>query len=40
VLLAFEELMSPKDRLQLARAAVSEADSSVDVNTLKKEGLK
>jgi hypothetical protein len=40
VLLAFEELMSPKDRLQLARAAVSEADSSVDVNALKKEGLK
>jgi hypothetical protein len=40
VLLAFDELLSPKDRLQLARAALSQADSSVDVNTLRKDGLK
>ena len=40
VLLAFEELLSPKDRLQLVRAALSEVDSSVDVKALKKEGLK
>ncbi len=40
VLLAFDELLSPKDRLQLARAAVLEVDSSVDVNALRKEGLK
>jgi len=40
VLLAFEELLSPKDRDQLVRAALSEADSSVDVSALKKAGLK
>lgn len=40
VLLAFEELLSPNNRLQLVRAALSEADSSVDVNELKKGGLK
>ena len=40
VLLAFEELLSSKDRDQLVRAALSEADSSVDVSALKKEGLK
>jgi hypothetical protein len=40
LVLAFDELLSPKQRLELARAALSEADSSVDVNALRKEGLK
>jgi hypothetical protein len=40
LVLAFDELLSPKQRLELARAALLEADSSVDVNALRKEGLK
>ena len=40
VLLAFDELLSRQERLQLAQAAVSEAGSTLDVKVLKAEGLR